>query len=226
MVAVLVHDHLQGIHLNDLHDLRLDARLVVGILHDLLYNPASVAMQADKQKFLLGYLVDKLLLGLAAHFEVLLHHVIAELIVDEDLDLLVEMLEYLVLEVLVAGLEGGLDVARAVLVAAPLGDVEQVIEDVLVGGIYRKVGYGGRVDALEAVVVRVLLLRLQTQPAWGQSYLRVLLSWISNSVTSQVFYFCYSREEEANWCSSQVFWPSSKKSSSILVKKRLPDSPG
>ncbi len=93
-------------------------------------------------------------------------------------------------------------------------------------GIYRKVGYGRGVDALEAVVLRVLFFGLQTQPGWGRGYLRVLLSWISNSVTSQVFYFCSSLEEELNRCSSQVFWPSSKKSSSILMKKRLLGSPG
>jgi hypothetical protein len=215
MVAILVHNHLQGIQLDDLHYLCLNTRLVMSIFHKFLYDSASVTMQANKQKFLLSHLINELSLGLAAHLDVLLHHIIAKFIVDEHMDLLVKILKDLILDVLVACLQGSLDIPGAVLIAAPLGDIDQVIEDVLMRGIYRKVGYGRGVDALEAVVLRILLLRLQTQPAWGWCYLRVLLSWISNSVTSQVFYFCYSLEEEPNWCTSHVFWPSSKKSSSI-----------
>jgi hypothetical protein len=104
MVAVLIHDDLKGIDFNDLHYLGLDDGLVVGILYDLLDDPASIAMQTNEQEFLLGNLVNKLALGLAADLNVLLHHIIPEFVIDEDVDMLVKILEDLILEVLVAGL--------------------------------------------------------------------------------------------------------------------------
>lgn len=44
VIAILVHNYLQGIHLNDLDDFCLNTRLVMGIFYDFLYDPASVTM--------------------------------------------------------------------------------------------------------------------------------------------------------------------------------------
>lgn len=111
MIAVLIHDDLKSIDFNDLPDLCLNGRFVVRILNDLLDDPAPITMQANEQEFFLGNFVDKVTLGLAANLDVLLHHVIAKLVVDEGVNMLVKILKDLVLDVLVASLEGSLNVS-------------------------------------------------------------------------------------------------------------------
>lgn len=86
MIAILIHDNLKDVLINDLHDLQLNVFLIRSKLHYFLYDPASITMQTYKQKFLLSQLVDILLLPLTSHFQVLLHHIIAKLIIDELTD--------------------------------------------------------------------------------------------------------------------------------------------
>lgn len=52
-----------------------------------------------------------------------MHDVVSELVVDESVDMWVKILKDLIFEVLVAALQSCLDVARAVLILAPLCDV-------------------------------------------------------------------------------------------------------
>ena len=164
MVAVLIHDDLKNVLINDLHDLQLDVLPFRRKLHNLLYDPAPITMQTDEQKFLLGQLIDILLLPVRAHLQVLLHDIIAKLIVDELIDVQVKILEDLILEEIVGRFESGLDISGAVLIPAPFGDVVQVIEDFFLCRIYRKIAYWWHIDVLVALVAEVLLLVLQTQP--------------------------------------------------------------
>lgn len=87
MVAILIHDDLEDILIDDLHDLQLNVLPLRCKLHDLLYDPATITMQTYKQKFLLGELIDILLLPVGANLQVLLHHIIPKLIVDELIDM-------------------------------------------------------------------------------------------------------------------------------------------
>lgn len=62
MIAILVHDDLKDILIDDLHNLQLNVLPLRCKLHDLLYDPASITMQTYEQKFLLGQLINILLL--------------------------------------------------------------------------------------------------------------------------------------------------------------------
>ena len=133
-------------------------------------------MQAYEEELFLGHLVYVIFLEVGAHLYVLLDDVVAELVIDEVVDVGVKILEYLIFEELVGGLESDLYVPGAVLVPAPLGHKLHVIEYFLFSRIYRKVVYGGHINILEALVPRVLLLVLQTQPNSQLSYFLVLLT--------------------------------------------------
>jgi hypothetical protein len=67
MVAVLVHDDLQGIDFYNFGDFILHFMIFVRIFHDFLNDPASVAVQTHKKKLFLCHFVDELLLPFAPH---------------------------------------------------------------------------------------------------------------------------------------------------------------
>lgn len=163
MISILIHNDLKYVLIDDLHNLQLNVLLACSILHYFLYDPTSITMQTYKQKFLLSLLVNILLLPVTTHLEVLLHHIIPKLIIDELTDVQVKILKDLILEEIVGCFKCGLNVSGAVLIPAPFRDVVEVIEDFFLRRIYRKIAYWWHIDVLVALVAEVLLLVLQTQ---------------------------------------------------------------
>jgi hypothetical protein len=98
-------------------------------------------MKADKQKLLLSHFVNVVLLDVGAYLYELLDDIVAEFIVDEVVYLGVKILEYLIFEELVGCLKGNLYVPRTVLIPAPLGHELNVVDNLFLRRIYRKVAY-------------------------------------------------------------------------------------
>jgi hypothetical protein len=141
MISVLIHDYLENVGLDYLHDLSLHLALSARILNNLLDNPASIAMKTNEEKFPFSKLIDMLFLFFRSKFDVFLHDVVAELIVNELRNMDFKILKYLILEKLVACLKRCLDISGTVLISAPFCNVMEVIQDFILRGICRKIAY-------------------------------------------------------------------------------------
>jgi hypothetical protein len=117
--------------------------------------------------------IDRLLLLLRTDLDVLLDDVVAEFVVDQPGQVERQVLEYLTPQEIIPVLQGSLDVAGTVLVPTEFAHVVEVAQDLLLRRIYRKVISHWNIRVFVTLVIRVLLLVLQTQPNSPHSYFRV-----------------------------------------------------
>jgi hypothetical protein len=173
MVTVLINNNLKEMRLEFPHNLPLYFLLISGILHQFLNNPAAVTMQTDKKQLPPDQVIDRLLLLLRTDLDVLLDDVVTKFVVDQPGQVERQVLEYLAPQEIVPVLQGSLDVAGTVLVPAEFAHVVEVVQDLLLRRIYRKVISHWNIRVFVTLVIRVLLLVLQTQPNSPHSYFRV-----------------------------------------------------
>lgn len=97
MIAILIHDDLHGINFYNFDNFCLNFEIRMSIFNYFLNDPASIAMQANKQKLFLGKFINAFFMPLATNFNVLLNNIVAKLIIDEDIDMLIKILKNLIL---------------------------------------------------------------------------------------------------------------------------------